>query len=106
MDSFLTLRDCGDDLGFFKQILESAQQKADLACYGDRRSEEIQRNDMEVSLEGKSSSFKLSSEILTDLAAFLRGTWWSNGWNSWQGKGLQATTWCDIIFIWAQLRPC
>ena len=55
MDSFLTLRDCGDDLGYFKQILESAQQKADLACYGDRRSEEIQRNDMEVTLEGKSS---------------------------------------------------
>lgn len=74
MDSFLTLNDCGDDLGYFKQILESAQQKADLACYGDRRSEEIQRNDMEVSLEGKSSHL-LRSETLTKLMAFLRGTW-------------------------------
>ena len=53
MDSFLTLRDSGDDMGFFKQILESAQHKADLASYGDRRSEEIQRNDMDVTLEGK-----------------------------------------------------
>ena len=55
MDSFLTLSDTGDELSVFRQVLETAQQKAQAESYNERRAQEIASGDMEdCSLEGKS----------------------------------------------------
>ncbi len=54
-NSFLTLgTDAGDEMGYFKQILDVAQNKADNVGYAERRAQEMASGDMdEYSLEGK-----------------------------------------------------
>ena len=60
MDSFLTLSDTGDELSVFRQVLETAQQKAEAESYNERRAQEIANGDMEdCSLEGKSPLFAI-----------------------------------------------
>ena len=57
--SFLTLGDTsGDELSYFRQLLEVAQTKADNAGYAERRAQEMANGDMmeDYSLEGKRSA--------------------------------------------------
>ena len=57
MESFLTLGDAGDELSYFKQILDEARSKADNIGYAERRAQEMACGDMEdYSLEGKYSA--------------------------------------------------
>ena len=52
--SFLTLGDTGDELGYFRQLLDVAQQKSQGESYAERRASEMANGDMEdCSLEGK-----------------------------------------------------
>lgn len=53
--SFLTLGDTsGDELNYFRQLLEVAQTKAENTGYAERRAQEMAGGDMEdYSLEGK-----------------------------------------------------
>ena len=56
MSSFLTLGDTsGDELSYFRQMLEVAQVKCDNAGYAERRAQEMAGGDMmeDYSLEGK-----------------------------------------------------
>ena len=54
MDSFLTLGDTSDEMGYFSSILNMAQSKADNTGYAERRAQEMANGDLEdYSLEGK-----------------------------------------------------
>ena len=55
MESFLTLGgEAGDELSYFRQILNDAQTKAENIGYAERRAQEMACGDMEdYSLEGK-----------------------------------------------------
>ena len=51
----MTLGDSGDEMSYFKQLLDNAQIKADNVSYAERRAQEMANGDMDedYSLEGK-----------------------------------------------------
>ena len=54
MESFLTLGSSGDEMSYFKQLLDDARSKADNTGYAERRAQEMANGDMEdYSLEGR-----------------------------------------------------
>ena len=70
--SFLTLGDIGDELSYFKQLLEVVQQKIDGDSYAERRSQEIDQTNEEINFEGKYlvNSEDFSAKGITNLFAF------------------------------------
>ena len=44
-NSFLTLGDTGDEMSYFRQILQSAQQKSESEGYAERRAAEMANGD-------------------------------------------------------------
>ena len=107
MNSFLTLADTGDEMGYFRQVLETAQQKSEEESYAERRAQEMANGDMEdCSLEGKScSGFEGCSWSYNVIKVVMESQGWvandlvllrgrggdvGDGRNPGQGEGLQA----------------
>ena len=101
MDSFLTLGETGDEMSYFKQLLEVAQEKADNTSYAERRAQEMASGDMEeYSLEGKLETYGLLT-----LFGGCRGGNAGNGRNLAKGKGFGSACLSDKFSVRTQSRP-
>lgn len=53
MDSFLQLGETGEELTYFKEMIDSISNKTNDLSYAERRAQEINGETEDVSLEGK-----------------------------------------------------
>ena len=95
----MTLGDTGDELGYLRQLIDVARQKADGVGYAERRAQEMASGDMEdYSLEGK-----YTSVILIMIAFLNRGSNTCHGGNHGEREGPEAVSVDDTVLIRAQL---